>query len=44
MRVAVDLATRAVLTCDPFPFATDPVVGDHYDTWDRLRFRFVPHS
>jgi hypothetical protein len=44
MRVAVESAQRAVATCDPFPFATDPVVGDHYDTWDRLRFRFVPHS
>ncbi|MBK6704669.1 MAG: hypothetical protein IPG56_13575 [Caulobacteraceae bacterium] len=44
MRVAVDNAVRAVTTCDPYPFATDPVVADHYDTWDRLEFTFRPRS
>jgi len=42
MRVAVENAQRAVTTCDPYPFATDPVVGEHYETWARLRFRFIP--
>ena len=44
MRVAADAARRAVTTCDPFPFATDPVVGEHYDTWSRLEFTFRPRS
>lgn len=44
MRFAVDSAVRAVNTCDPFPFATDPVVGEHYETWDRLEFTFRPRT
>lgn len=44
MRVAVENAIRAVQTCDPFPFATDPVVGEHYDTWDRIEFTFRPRT
>ncbi len=44
MRVAVEAAQRAVTTCDPYPFPTDPVVGEHYDTWDRLRFVFRPRT
>ena len=44
MRVAVEAAQRAVMTCDPYPFPTDPVVGEHYDTWARLRFRFIPRT
>ena len=44
MRVAVESAQRAVSTCDPYPFPTDPVVGEHYDTWARLRFRFIPRT
>ncbi|MBL8546190.1 MAG: cell envelope integrity protein TolA [Hyphomonadaceae bacterium] len=44
MRVAVESAQRAVTTCDPFPFPTDPVVGEHYETWDRLEFTFRPRS
>ncbi len=44
MRVAVDAARNAILTCDPYPFPTDPVVGEHYDTWSRLRFVFRPRT
>ncbi len=44
MRVAVEAAQRAVTTCDPYPFPTDPVVGEHYDTWNRLRFVFRPRT
>ena len=44
MRVAVESAQRAVSTCDPYPFPTDPVVGDHYDSWDRLKFTFRPRT
>ena len=44
MRVALEAAQRAVNTCDPYPFPTDPVVGEHYETWARLRFRFIPRT
>jgi hypothetical protein len=45
MRVAVDAAVRAVTTCDPYPFPTDPIVGEHYETWARYRHRFfIPQS
>lgn len=44
MRVAVQNAVMAVNTCDPYPFPTDPVVGEHYETWARLRFRFIPRT
>lgn len=43
MRVAVDNAVRAILTCDPYPFPTDPQLGDHYEVWDRIEFTFRPH-
>lgn len=42
MRAAVDAAQRAVRTCDPYPFPEDPVVGQHYETWDQLEFTFRP--
>lgn len=42
MQYAVSNAVRAVQTCDPFPFATDPVLADHYETWSRIEFTFRP--
>lgn len=42
MRVAVDAALRAVRTCDPYPFADDPVVGSHYEVWREIEFEFSP--
>ncbi|MBX3431365.1 MAG: hypothetical protein KF779_17400 [Hyphomonadaceae bacterium] len=44
MQYAVNNAVRAVQTCDPFPYATDPVLADHYETWGRIEFTFTPHS
>ena len=41
MRAAVDAAQRAVRVCDPYPFADDPVVGDHYEIWRTNRYRFA---
>ncbi|MEZ5995352.1 MAG: hypothetical protein R3C25_06330 [Hyphomonadaceae bacterium] len=42
MRVAVDYAMRAIRTCDPFPFADDPIVGDHYELWREMEYTFRP--
>ncbi|UPT62065.1 MAG: hypothetical protein M0D54_17060 [Hyphomonadaceae bacterium JAD_PAG50586_4] len=42
MRTAVEAALRAVHTCDPFPFADDPVVGERYDVWRRQVYTFRP--
>jgi hypothetical protein len=42
MRVAVDSAVRAVLACDPYPFPTDPQLGDHYEIWNEIEFTFTP--
>ena len=42
MRTAVEAALRAVRTCDPFPFADDPVVGDHYEIWQDTEYTFRP--
>lgn len=41
MRAAVEAAQRAVRVCDPYPFADDPVVGDHYEIWRTNRYRFA---
>ena len=43
MRVAVERALRAVRVCDPFPFADDPVVGEHYEIWRQTEFTFRPN-
>lgn len=43
MRTAVEAALRAVRTCDPYPFADDPVVGDHYEIWRQTEFTFRPN-
>lgn len=40
MRIAVDNALRSLRVCEPFPFADDPVVGSHYETWARLEHTF----
>jgi len=42
MRTAVEAALRAVRTCDPYPFADDPVVGDHYEVWRDTEYTFRP--
>lgn len=42
MRVAVDYALRAIRTCDPYPFADDPVVGEHYELWREMEYTFRP--
>lgn len=44
MEYAVNAAIRAVQTCDPYPFATDPILADHYETWARVEFTFRPRS
>ncbi len=41
MRAAVDTALRAVRACDFTFFPQDPVVGERYEAWDELRFRFA---
>jgi hypothetical protein len=42
MRRAVEEALRAVRLCDPYPFADDPVVGEHYDLWREMEYTFRP--
>lgn len=42
MRTAAEAALRAVRQCDPYPFATDPLVGQYYQLWDQLEFTFRP--
>ncbi len=42
MRTAAEAALRAVRQCDPFPFADDPVVGDHYEQWRSMEYVFRP--
>jgi hypothetical protein len=42
MRVAVESALRAIRTCDPYPFADDPVVGEHYELWRDMEYTFRP--
>jgi hypothetical protein len=41
MRTAVEHAQRAVRSCDFTFFPQDPVVGERYEAWDELRFRFA---
>jgi hypothetical protein len=40
MRTAVDLALRAVRSCDFTFFPEDPVVGPHYEAWDEIEYTF----
>lgn len=42
MRTAVDLALRAIRLCDPYPFADDPIVGEHYELWREMEYTFRP--
>jgi hypothetical protein len=42
MRVAAENALRAVRQCDPFPFADDPVLRDHYELWREPEVTFDP--
>jgi hypothetical protein len=42
MRAAAENALRAVRACDPFPFADDPVLGDHYELWRETEVVFDP--
>jgi hypothetical protein len=42
MRVAVESALRAIRTCDPYPFADDPIVGEHYQLWREMEYTFRP--
>jgi hypothetical protein len=42
MRAAADSALRAVRACDPFPFADDPVLGEHYELWRETEVVFDP--
>lgn len=40
MRTAVELALRAVRSCDFTFFPEDPVVGPHYEAWDEIEYTF----
>jgi hypothetical protein len=42
MRTAGEAALRAVRLCDPFPFADDPVVGEHFELWREMEYTFRP--
>lgn len=42
MRTAVESALRAIRLCDPFPFAEDPTVADHYELWREMEYTFRP--
>jgi hypothetical protein len=42
MQVAVNNARRAIQTCDPYPFPTDPQLGEHYEVWARIETTFTP--
>jgi hypothetical protein len=42
MQVAVNNARRAIQTCEPYPFPTDPQLGNHYEAWDKITFNFYP--
>jgi hypothetical protein len=42
MRTAAESALRAVRLCDPFPFADDPTVADHYELWRQMEYTFRP--
>lgn len=44
LRVAVDRAVRAVLQCDPFPFADDVQAREHYDLWREMEMNFDPRE
>ncbi|MCX7357150.1 MAG: cell envelope integrity protein TolA [Alphaproteobacteria bacterium] len=44
MQYAVNNAILAVQTCDPYPYATDPVLADHYEVWSRIEFTFRPRT
>ena len=35
-------AVRAVRACDPYPFPTDPQLGDHSEIWNEIEFTFTP--
>jgi len=41
-RVAVERALRAVRACSPYSFHEDPVLRDHYESWNELEMRFLP--
>jgi hypothetical protein len=42
MRTAAESALRAIRLCDPFPFAEDPTVADHYELWREMEYTFRP--
>lgn len=42
MRAAAESAVRAVRQCDPFPFADDPVLREHYALWRETEVVFDP--
>lgn len=42
MRAAAESALRAVRACDPFPFADDPVLREHYALWRETEVVFDP--
>lgn len=42
MRRAVDEALRAIRRCDPYPFADDPSVAEHYQIWRDMEYTFRP--
>ena len=44
MRTAVASALRAIRECDPYPFPSDPVVGQHYEIWGQLEHTFRPSA
>lgn len=43
MRAAAEAALRAVRQCDPFPFADDAVLREHYEAWRSPEIVFSPH-
>lgn len=42
MRRAVDEALRAIRRCDPYPFADDRTVAEHYQLWREMEYTFRP--
>lgn len=42
MNAAAEAALRAVRQCDPFPFANDPALAEHYALWRETEVVFDP--
>ena len=40
-RTAIERALHAIRSCAPYPFSDDPILREHYDSWDELEMTFT---